>query len=114
MSTAGQERPYKGGFCVKSICIYCLQSIPSQVIVSISGRRIQAGLADFVFLHGMKYLHLVILCVFINFLKTAFQLFFNFVSIGQYLRTDSQFPVYRFHITHLQNSSFLTIFQYIF
>ena len=99
---------------MKGICVYSFQRIPSQIIITISGRRIQTGLADFIFLHGMKNLQLVILCVFINLLKTAFQFFFNFISIGQYLRADPQFPVHCFHITHLQNSSFLTVFQYIF
>ena len=71
MGSACDLRSYQCIFRVECIRIYLFQRIPSVIVVAISGTSGKMFCTDTVFLHGMQYFQLIVLCIFIDRIKTC-------------------------------------------
>ena len=105
MGAAGNLRTDQRRFCMKSLRINLLQRISSQIIVSITAATGKMHVADSAFLHGMEHLQLVVFCIFINFRKAFFQLFFYFLTICTDFFADAHAFIHFLQI-HLNNFLF--------
>ena len=100
MGAAGDLGPHQRVLCVENSCVNLLQGIPSQIVIAIARGAQKTGLADLIFLHGLKHLQLIIFCSAVYLCKTVQKSFEYGISIGKHLFSDAHGPVQLIRIAH--------------
>ena len=104
MCSAGYLRSYKTVISSEIIGIHLLQCIPSDIVITVSGRSDKAAFVYIVFLECTKYFKLTELSIFVNSRKAVFKSIEHLFCRLQYIFANTEILIYGSEIIYLHQN----------